>query len=323
MARDLADRLLAIARRSGDRSLLLEAHHTQWTTQYCFGEWASVCEQAAKGIALCRPENFSDAFIYSGHDSAVCATAKDGIGLWMLGFPDRALARTEESIALARKLSHPPSLMHAFFYATVLHHFRRDAAAARGVTEARLQLAHDRVPGDLDSINQQMALLSALEGEHQARAGMANIQNALPIELSRDIEWKAYILCLFAGVCELAGEMDAGLDVLEAGIAEMATTGVRLWEQELHRLAGNLLRGSAAPSLDGTEAHYLRAIEIAREQQAQSLDLRASTSLARLWVDRGKRQKAYDLLAPVYANFTEGFGTPDLIDAKVLLREMG
>jgi predicted ATPase len=209
--------------------------------------------------------------------------------------------------------------MHAYFYATVLHHFRRDAAAAREVSEARLQLAQDRVPGDLDSIVQQIALISALGGEKQARAGMATIQAALPIELSRDIEWKAYILCLFAGVCELAGEMDAGLDVLEAGIAEMAPAGVRLWEPELHRLAGNLLRGAAAPSLEGTEAHYLRAMEIAREQKAQSLELRAGTSLARLLVDRGERQKAYDLLAPVFANFTEGFGTPDLIDAKVLL----
>jgi hypothetical protein len=120
-ARDLADRLVAIARRSGDQSLLLEAHHAQWTTQYCLGEWRSVCEHTAQGLALYRSEDFSHAFIYGGHDSAVCATAKEGISLWMLGFPDRALARVEESIALARKLSHPSSVLHALQYATVLH----------------------------------------------------------------------------------------------------------------------------------------------------------------------------------------------------------
>ena len=322
-ARELADQLLEIAQRSGDRSLLLEAHHAQWSTQYGFGDWRAVGEHAAQGLALYRPEHFSHAFLYGGHDSAVCATAHAGVSLWMLGFPDRALARVEESITIARELSHPPSLMHALSYATILHHFRGDLAAARDGAEARLQLARNRLPGELDAINREMALVSALEGERQARAGMANIQKALPIDLSRDIEWKAYILCLFAGVCELSGEMDAGLDVLEAAIAEMATTGVRLWEPELHRLAGNLLRGSAAVSLDGCAAHYLRAIEIAREQQARSLELRAASSLARLWVDREERQKAYDLLAPVYAGFTEGFGTRDLIEAKVLLREIG
>ena len=107
-ARDLADRLVAIARRSGDQSLLLEAHHAQWTTQYCLGEWRSVCEHTAQGLALYRPEHFSHAFVYGGHDPAVCATAKEGVSLWMLGFPDRALARAEESVTLARKLSHPP-----------------------------------------------------------------------------------------------------------------------------------------------------------------------------------------------------------------------
>ena len=266
---------------------------------------------------------FSHAFLYGGHDFAVCATAHAGVSLWMLGFPDRALARVEESITMARELSHPPSLMHALSYATVVHHFRGDLAAARDGAEARLQLARDRLPEHLDGIDREMALVSALEGEQQARAGIANIQKALPIDLSRDIEWKAYILCLFAGVCELSSEMDAGLDVLEAAIAEMATTGVRLWEPELHRLAGNLLRGSAAASLDECAAHYLRAIEIAREQQARSLELRAVRvsppveSIAR----RGRGPT--HLPAPVYAGFTEGFGTRDLIEAKALLSEIG
>ena len=76
------------------------------------------------------------------------------------------------------------------------------------------------------------------------------------------------------------------------------------------------------PTLERSEAHYRRAIEVAREQQAPSLDLRASTSLARLWADRGDQQKAYDLLAPIFAWFTEGFSTRDLIDAKELLDQL-
>ena len=106
--------------------------------------------------------------------------------------------------------------------------------------------------------------------------------------------------------------------MLQPAIAEAAATGARLWESEFNRLAGNLLLRTEAADFERSEAHYLRAIEVAREQQARSLELRASTSLARLWADRGEQQKAYDLLAPIYAWFTEGFGTRDLIDAKEL-----
>ena len=113
------------------------------------------------------------------------------------------------------------------------------------------------------------------------------------------------------------------MNALKPAIAEVATTGARLWESELHRIAGNLLLGYATIDVERSEAHYLRAIEVAREQHAVSLDLRASTSLARLWAHRGDRQKAYDLLAPIYARFTEGFDTRDLVDAKELLDHLG
>jgi class 3 adenylate cyclase/tetratricopeptide (TPR) repeat protein len=321
-ARDLADRLIAIARRRGDESLLLEAHHAHWTTQYCRGEWQSVCEHTAQGIALYRPEYFSHAFIYGGHDSAVCATAKEGIGLWMLGFPDRAQARVEESVALARKLSHPPSILHALYYATILYQFRRDDAAAQEKTEALLQIAHERSPKWIPYVTLQMALIAARAGEREARASMAALPKALADELSGDMEGKGFAVCLFASVCVLAGEIRAGLNALEPAIAEAEATGARLWESELYRIAGDLVLGSSAGG-EQSEAHYLRAIEVARQQQALSLDLRASASLARLWADHGERHKARDLLAPIYNSFTEGFGTRDLIDAKVLLDELG
>lgn len=319
-ARDLADRLVAIARHSGDQSLLLEAHHAQWATHYCLGEWQSVCEHTAQGLALYRSEHFSHAFIFSGHDPAVCATAHEGVSLWMLGFPDRALGRAEEAVTLARKLSHPPSVMHALWPAMVVHCFRRDVAAARDKIEAMSQIAHDGMPRFIADEKLQMAYISVLEGEQQARAGMILMQEALAAD--EDVEAKGFYVSLFASVCGLAGEADAGLNALKPAIAEVATTGARLWESELHRIAGNLLLSSATFDLERSEAHYLRAIEVAREQHAASLELRASTSLARLWAHHGDRRRAYDLLAPVYAWFTEGFKTRDLIDARDLLDQL-
>ncbi|UXN64460.1 AAA family ATPase [Phyllobacterium sp. A18/5-2] len=321
-ARDLADQLVTIARRSGDQSLLLEAHHTQWTTHYCLGEWRSVCEHTARGLALYRREHFSHAFMYGGHDPAVCATAHEGVSLWMLGFPDRALARAEEAVTLARKLAHPPSIMHALWYAIVLHCFRRDADAAREKIEAVLQMAHDWNPRWIPYATLQMAYISAHQNKQQARVCICAIQEALAAHLSNDVEVTGFHVCLFATACGLASEADIGLNALKPAIEEVAATGAHLWESELHRIAGNLLLSSATLDVERSEAHYLRAIEVAREQHAASLNLRASTSLARLWVHHGERHKAYDLLAPVYAWFTEGFETRDLVDAKALLDQL-
>jgi predicted ATPase len=289
---------------------------------YALGDWRRVCEHAAKGVALYRPGHFSHAAIYSGHDSGVCATAKQGVSLWMLGFPDRALAPAEESIARARQLSHPPSLMHALFYALILHHFRRDAAAMRKTAADTLRFARDCMPHWISSYHLQATLISALKNEQQARVRMPEIRMAMASERSADIEGKGFNLCLFGSVCELAGEVEAGLNALQSAISEAEANGARLWESELNRIAGNLLL-LAAPDPKKCEAHFLRAIDVARAQQARSLELRAATSLARLWADRGKRRKACDLLEPIYTWFTEGFSTRDLIDAKVLLDKLG
>jgi len=323
MACDLADRLISIARRSGETPLLLEAHHAQWTTQFCLGAWRALCEHTVQGLALYRPEHFSDAFVYGGHDSAVCGTAKEGISLWMLGYPDKALARVEQSIVLARRLSHAPSILHALCYATMMHYFRRDDAALRHTAEAALQIARDQLPSWIPYAELQMSLISALAEKPNAWDRVATIQEALATGGHSDVEGKGFIVCLFADVCGLAGEAEIGLNALEQAIAEVAATGARLWESELHRIAANLRLSSPVADPERGEIHYRRAIEVAREQQSPSLDLRASTSLARLWADRGERQKAFDLLAPIYATFTEGFGSGDLIEAKALLGELG
>lgn len=157
----------------------------------------------------------------------------------MLGFPDRALARAEEAVTLARKLSHPPSVMLALSVAIVLHCFRRDADAAREKIEAMSQIAHDGMPRFIPDAKLQMAYISALGSEQQARAGMTVIQEALAAD--EDVEWKGFYVCLFASVCGLAGEADAGLNALKPAIEEVAATGARLWESELHSSQANSL----------------------------------------------------------------------------------
>jgi predicted ATPase len=130
--------------------------------------------------------------------------------------------------------------------------------------------------------------------------------------------------CTLGGLSEIylrSGEPERGLEVIAEGLDLIGRTGECLWEAELHRLKGELMRASGA-EISKVEDSLLFALQIADRQDARSLKLRSATSLARLWADQGRRTEAYDLLAPVYGWFTEGFDTADLKDAKALLEEL-
>ena len=132
-----------------------------------------------------------------------------------------------------------------------------------------------------------------------------------------DTQWLGFT----AEACVQAGRFDDALAALDRATSTAAATGECYYQAELHRLRGALLveTGDAAEGASWLQ----QAIDTARGQQAKSLELRATTSLARLWRDQGRRAQAHDLLAPVYGWFTEGFDTPDLKEAKALLDEFG
>ncbi|HSX77531.1 MAG TPA: hypothetical protein VLQ80_03005, partial [Candidatus Saccharimonadia bacterium] len=119
------------------------------------------------------------------------------------------------------------------------------------------------------------------------------------------------------------GQTEEGLTVLAEALAVVDKTGERYWEVEIHRLKGELLLALSAEKHAEAETCFHQALAIARHQQAKSLELRAATSLSRLWQRQGKRAEAYELLAPIYGWFTEGFDTPDLREAKALLDTCG
>ncbi len=118
-------------------------------------------------------------------------------------------------------------------------------------------------------------------------------------------------------------QVEEGLDALQEGLEVMDRTGDHWWQAEVYRLKGALLLHQAVPDAAQTETCFHQALDIARQQHATSLELRAATSLARLWQAQDKRQDATDLLAPVYNWFTEGLDTWDLKEAKALLEELG
>jgi predicted ATPase len=120
----------------------------------------------------------------------------------------------------------------------------------------------------------------------------------------------------------MMGQIDEGLGILSEAQAAIGEAGRHPHETELYRLKGELLLAGSEGQRAEAEASFHQALSVARQQQAKSWELRAATSLARLWQQQGKRQEAYDLLQPVYGWFTEGFDTADLQEAKALLQEL-
>ena len=154
------------------------------------------------------------------------------------------------------------------------------------------------------------------EGLTQMRQGLTDFR-ASGAELA-----VPYFLALLAEGYDTLDQVEAGLNTLKEGLEVMERTGEHWWKAEVYRLQGALLLHQAPPDVAQAESCFHQALDIARSQQAKSLELRAATSLARLWQSQDKRQEAYDLLAPVYGWFTEGFDTADLQDAKTLLDEL-
>jgi predicted ATPase len=152
------------------------------------------------------------------------------------------------------------------------------------------------------------------EGMAQLREGMAALQSRRYL---CDLPTRLYFL---AEATAKSGHPEEGLSTIAEALVLVEETGERCYEAELNRLRAEILQVQGDEA--GAEASLLKAIEVARRQQARSWELRAATSLARLWQKQGRRREARKLLAPIYGWFTEGFDTRDLKDARALLDEL-
>ena len=262
--------------------------------------------------------------------------------LWFQGYPDQALGRSHEALTLAHEMSHPHNLANVLFFAAVLHQCRREGPASQAQAEAAIALSMEQGFGfllALATILQGWALAVQGPGEEeiaQIRQGLAAFRAT-----GAELLWTYYLIPL-AEAYGRAGQAGEGLTVLAEALAAVHKTGERCWEAELYRLKGELLlqqavgRGTlpidpvnpsawASPELSlaaESEACYRQALDIARRQQAKSLELRAAMSLSRLWQQQGQREAARQQLAEIYGWFTEGFDTADLQEAKALLEEL-
>jgi class 3 adenylate cyclase/predicted ATPase len=343
-ARKLGEQLLQLAESVQDLDLLLEAHYTLGVPLYLMGEFALARSHVEQGIALYDPQKHrSHAFLY-GQDPGVGCRSVDATTLWCLGYPDQALQKNYESISLARELSHPHSLAFALIYSSV-HLLRREARMVQVQAEVGIALAHEQgfpIWSTAGTIWRGWALAEQDQGEE----GVAQIRQGLAAWRATGAEgYRVYYLALLAEACGKVGQTEEGLNALAEALTLVGKTGERIWETELYRLKGKLTlqkgardwrlgtssSSSQTPSPkppvsraveDEAEGYFLKAIEIARQQQAKSWELRATTPLARLWQSQGKQHAARSTLSEIYDWFTEGFDTKDLQEAKALLEEL-
>jgi len=295
---------------------------------------------AEQGLALYDPQHHrAHAFLYTGHDPGVCGWSELTLALWLQGYPAQALHSSHKALALAHELTHPFSLAFALSLAAILHQLRQEGQAAQERAEAAITLSAEQGFSDWSAVG---TILQgwALAEQGQGEEGIAQMRQGLAAYRATGAETlRPYYLALLAEAYEKVGQVEEGLNILAEALSLVDKNGERMYEAELYRLKGQLTlqkfqvsgskfqvensseSGVRSPESEAEEC-FLKALEVARRQQAKSLELRAAMSLARLWQQQDKKDEARQMLAEVYGWFTEGFDTRDLQEARALLAEL-
>ena len=317
-AGELAEQLLRRAQGANNPTLLLYAHLALGDTSFSMGEWLLARDHLGVAISLYDRERP----MWIGFDTGVNCLSYMALTLWTLGYPDLALKRGNEAVALAQELSHPLSLAFAEGPVGYLRQYRREARAAQETAEHLVALSAEH--GFTHWLAQATITRGwAMAEQGHGEEGIAQIREGLALFRAIGNEaLRPHALCLLAEACKETGRFDDGLNALTEAMAAAEEHGIRHYEAEMHRLKGELLLSQDHSKAKEAQNCFQGAIEIARNQSAKSLELRAAMSLARLLAKEGRVDEARAMLAEIYGWFTEGFDTADLRDAKALLDEL-
>jgi tetratricopeptide (TPR) repeat protein len=315
-ARAAGERLLDAARSGNDSGQLLEAHHALWATLSGMGRAHAAVEHMQSGIALYdRNRHAGQALLYGGHDPGACCRWHLAANCWLLGRYHQSDNALREALRLSDELKHPLTTVIASWFAAWVYYQRADRAAAKAAIQRMLALtAEYGIAGWSD-----MGILLPWASEARLdRDELAQLHRQ--ILAGGPIAWRrVFCLCVLARLYGAAGYFDEGLAVLEAISSENRKA---FYAPEIHRLEGELR--AKIPSADPAtvESCFHTALTLAAERAEKSLELRAATSLAKLWRSQGRHAEARELLAAIYGWFNEGLDLPDLKNAKILLDEL-
>jgi predicted ATPase len=312
----VGEQLFSLARRIQDPALLVEAHFALGQTLFWLGEFALARDHTEQGVRLYNPQQHrSYAFLY-GQDSGMACLHYAAFALWHLGYPDQALKRMHDALTLVQELSHPYSRAGALVIAAMLHQFRREGRAAQEWAKAGIALSSEQAFPFL-LVRGTILQGWALAEQGRIEEGIAQIRQELAALRAMGAEvFRLYALTLLAEAYGKAEQIEEGLSILVEALTMVNKSGERWSEAELYRLKGQLLLrsqasrrvgmahqdvssveagtvGGAHPTgEDEAESCFLKAIEVARWQQAKSLELRAVMSLSRFVAAAGEESRS-------------------------------
>ena len=322
----LSEEFLHHAEREGDPALILMGHRLVGTSRFCLGHLQDARIHLEQALVRYDPQRHHDLTFRFAQNPEIACKVFLALALWLLGYPKQAVRLSNDALAMARAQGHLNTLAYALFYGgSLFAGFRREVKAVAKHARALVDLSREQGMAlwlGLGTVFDGWARMLLGYGEQELSRlvkGLADVQTSgsgLPL---------TFMLTLLAEVYAEDGQPLEGLRILGEALTLVDTTAECLWEAEMYRLAGALLQRSEGREqwAEWTpEMCFHQALDVSRRQQAKSLELRAATSLARLWQSQSRRQEAHDLLAPVYHWFTEGLNTADLQDAKALLDEL-
>ena len=320
----LSERLTRLAERLDNRALIVEASLRLGITSSMLGRLAPALEQFERVATLYdREEHRSHSLIY-GQDTEVSCLCHMAVDLWLTGYPDRALAQTQRAVRVAKRINHAFSLSWALLYSAMVHTLRREPGEVREQTEALASLSEEH--GFRYRLAQAHILNGwtvAHQGEREEEA-VEHIQKGIEaVERTGAVVYQPYYLMLLAEAQRKAGQNNQSMETLAEALSIVYSTRESFLEAELYRLEGNLFLSTTGPRPSRAKACFLKSLQIARRQEAKSLELRAALSLARLEGPKEKTSKARSELEEICSRFTEGFQTADFRDAQALLSRPG
>jgi predicted ATPase len=319
-----AEELLSAGEDLADEELLLVGHMAVMVTNFWLGN-PLVVERHARAIMERYVQERHGQIVKSvNHDPKTLAGIYLPLVLWMLGYPDRAVAIVHERDSHARRIGHPFDSGFVLTLGAWVFHYRREPEKQYACNKAIQKLARDSgLPFLSEVLAPFLSTGISLAQMGRLSEGIEHMQTGIRLWESAGARTVTpYIRSRLGEALALSGDVEGGLSHVDAMLEQISRPG---WQERGHlaeilRLKGWML--SLKGDFAGAEKNYLASFDWARQQQAKSWELRTATSLARLWQAQRKRKQAYDLLAPVYSWFTEGFDTKDLIEAKALIAEL-
>ena len=320
--RELAAEFLALAKKQKTTGPLMIGHRLMATSLTSTGDLIEGLAHYNQAIDIFDPVEHRSLATRFGQDLRVVIWSFRSWVLWVLGYPDAARADNLAALEDARKIGHAASLMYALFGAPWVYIQCGDYVTAKAQSDELVALADEKSALFWKAFGMlYQGWVLALTGQ-SAEAIQSLNSTITTYRSSGSTAWMPMWLSYLATAYAEVGHLDDAWKCSGDAIAAVASTKERLFEAEVHRVAGDIALMSPQPDAGKAEGYYNRALAVARQQQAKSWELRAAMSLARLWRDQGKPQQARELLAPVYGWFSEGFDTRDLKEAKALLEQL-